>query len=254
MPSDSGERLRFPSGLVQPQGSFRFSMDALLLGAFARSCRPDWSSLLDLGCGCGAVAFAVWLLSPRPEEEPPRRILGLDLQDDLLEAARQNASLLGCADIFTAAPADLRQEMTREREAFDLVTANPPYHLTGKGRLPLSPSRRLALHGDENTLRAFLRSARAAMSGSGAFCMIFPFSRRDELLAALKDCGLYPVRLLPVQTGPCRAPRLILLSAGTKPAEKLTSTEERPLILRADKSSLDLPRLEFKENEEPWLP
>ena len=52
----------FPRGLKQPEGSFRFGQDALLLAALtARFCtRKD--KVVELGCGCGAALSGLLLL------------------------------------------------------------------------------------------------------------------------------------------------------------------------------------------------
>ena len=63
-PSPHAEARRaFPAGLEQPEGSFRFSVDALLLAAFAASRTADVTiRFIDLGTGCGVVGLAYLLL------------------------------------------------------------------------------------------------------------------------------------------------------------------------------------------------
>ena len=52
----------FPAGLEQPEGSFRFSADALLLAKFtAGQALPENAVLAELGTGCGVVSLAVLL-------------------------------------------------------------------------------------------------------------------------------------------------------------------------------------------------
>ncbi len=108
-------RAAFPRGLAQPEGSFRFSMDALLAAAYLehivsmdaarRAAAPNAPQrllrLLDLGTGCGAAAFAVLLRLPEVTAT------GVDISPELLEAARHNAALLGVANRFTTQYMDL---------------------------------------------------------------------------------------------------------------------------------------------------
>jgi tRNA1(Val) A37 N6-methylase TrmN6 len=194
----------FPRGLYQPPGSFRFSADALLLASFAEKAFLPGNkriplNLMDLGCGCGVVAFALMLRNPDFDG------LGLELQETLVRAAGFNARKLGFSHRYKALAVNL--ELLRSREDYarlcadaeqDLITANPPYRLTGSGRLPKSASRSKALFGDENTLAAFVRVAGLALSDSGFFCLILPFSRREELFSRLVKNGLAPVRELRV--------------------------------------------------------
>ncbi|MEG2005461.1 MAG: hypothetical protein RR014_05430, partial [Bilophila sp.] len=103
-------RARFPRGLEQPEGSFRFSMDALLLAAFAaqeqgafaaeeqgafatqekEDARPQ-TTFADLGTGCGVVGLALLL-------RQKGHGIGLDLDADLVLAAQRNAAHLGFSD------------------------------------------------------------------------------------------------------------------------------------------------------------
>jgi tRNA1(Val) A37 N6-methylase TrmN6 len=195
------EQSHFPKGLYQPPGSFRFSSDALLLASFAETVFfPEnrlTPNLMDLGCGCGVVAFALMLRNPNFAG------LGLDMQDTLVRAAGINARKLGLSHRYKALAVNL--ELVRSREDYsrlcagakqDLVAANPPYRLAGSGRLPKSASRSKALFGDENTLAAFVRVAELALSDTGIFCLILPFFRREELFLRLVKNGLAPFKEL----------------------------------------------------------
>ncbi len=145
-------RAQFPRGLVQPVDGFRFSVDALLLAAFAgealtagagtmrygrrtavgaspasgRDASRDTSggmfggtfggtfgttsreasgkaslTVADLGTGCGVVGLALLLA------HPGLTCIGIDIDGELAEAARQNAARLGLADRFRVLRADL---------------------------------------------------------------------------------------------------------------------------------------------------
>ncbi|MDR1126471.1 MAG: methyltransferase domain-containing protein [Deltaproteobacteria bacterium] len=210
----------FPRGLIQPEGSFRFSIDALLLAAFAaRVARPPTGAgqpplLLDLGCGCGVAAFGVML------QRPEFTTIGLDKQTRLLVAAAANAARLGFGRQYRTMAADLEapagqaelERLFAMRKA-DLVIANPPYHLPGSGRLPASESRRQALFGGAGNLAAFVRASALAAGDTGAVCLIFPFARAEELIARLADYGLQTARKLPVCSKRGEAPFFCLLAA-----------------------------------------
>ncbi|MDL2307511.1 methyltransferase domain-containing protein [Desulfovibrio sp. OttesenSCG-928-C06] len=132
-------RSYFPRGLFQPAGSFRFSMDALLLASFAVRCleldaqlpgsslsNPEGApehmqSMLDLGCGCGVVAFGVMLQIRNMQG------YGVDIQPELLEASTKNASLLGLESRYSGICADL----TMQNAPFSL-TDTVPGELSGR--------------------------------------------------------------------------------------------------------------------------
>lgn len=230
-------RAYFPRGLFQPEGSFRFSLDALLLAAYAARLRPDWRRLADLGCGCGPVALGVLLLAERPQG---REVLGLDLREELLEAARLNAARLGFGWVFRAARADFADYAPGNLTgSFDLVVANPPYRLPGEGRQPPSEARRAALFGGPETLAAFLRAGRSLLAPGGAFCLVFPFRRLDELTERLAAEGLAAFDVLPVRAREDAEPGLVLLSARADEDKNkgLAVKMQKPLILYQSASS-----------------
>ncbi|HEY3888855.1 MAG TPA: peptide chain release factor N(5)-glutamine methyltransferase [Caulobacteraceae bacterium] len=76
-------------------------------------------SVLDLGVGSGAILLAILA------ERPAGKGLGIDVSDEALAVARENAANLGLAGRVAL----LRGDWTRglEDASFDLVVANPPY-------------------------------------------------------------------------------------------------------------------------------
>ncbi|AAS94935.1 hypothetical protein DVU_0452 [Nitratidesulfovibrio vulgaris str. Hildenborough] len=104
-PDEAAARARFPRGLHQPAGSFRFSADALLLASFAGGTAAR--SFADLGTGCGVVGLALLLGSSR--------LSGVGIEQDaaLVNAARANAHRLGLSTRFTVHHADLTRLCAR---------------------------------------------------------------------------------------------------------------------------------------------
>ena len=192
-------RAYFPHGLRQPEGGFRFAVDALLLAAFAvRRARPATGALLDLGCGCGVVGLACLLA------EPGLTAKGVDILPEQILAARDNGVMLGLADRFTAEEADLSRETDRHRlgsGGYALVTANMPYRASGAGRLPRNAARQRALFAEEATMPSFFVTAGQTLEPGGEFVLVYPWETRDHLLRSLEDNGFSPLELLEVRTG-----------------------------------------------------
>jgi release factor glutamine methyltransferase len=107
--------------------------------------------VLDLGVGSGAILLAILA------ERPRARGVGVEVSDDALAVARDNAAGLG----LERRTALLRGDWTAglAGDAFDLVVANPPYVRTGEieGLAPevRDHEPRLALDGGEDGLRAY---------------------------------------------------------------------------------------------------
>ncbi len=96
-------RQSFPRGLCQPEGSFRFSADALLLASFlALPQGREQGSLVDLGAGCGVVACAMLL------RHPLAQAVAVERQRPLALAAVENGRRLGLASRMRVLEGDLR--------------------------------------------------------------------------------------------------------------------------------------------------
>lgn len=209
----------FPRGLTQPESGWRFSLDALLLGAFAAPRRGD--RVLDLGCGCGPAGL--WLLLRGVS--PGVTVTGLDISPDMVRAAGDNAARLGLSDIFSAHVLDVRDVRARaaatprpgtfhpEPESFSHILCNPPYRPMGTGRTSPHAGRHQARSESCGTLDDFLAAAAFLLANRGTLTLIYPAPRLTALVAALAEKNLEPKTLLPVLSRPDHPVRLVLVSA-----------------------------------------
>lgn len=173
----STARALFPRGLHQPQDSYRFGADTLLLAAFAAESLTSLPGaaprkVVELGSGCGAALLGLCLylssgMQPsgapsvaaggQPTGEgcggnnaPLLHVLGLEQDAALCAAATANARLLGLEDVCRFRQGDLADtHFLRDcgENACHLVLANPPYALGGSGRPSASARRDAALRG-----------------------------------------------------------------------------------------------------------
>ncbi len=184
----------FPAGLEQPQGSFRFSLDALILGEYAADCCGETASLCDLGSGCGIVAFAAL------RKRPSWTAVGVEKELLLAEAAQRNAVRLGLAGRYASVCGDvcdqaaLREARARlqgmwtdcgENPLFDIVACNPPWRRDGAGRTPPSDLRRRALFGEGETFSYFFSAADKLLKNRGLLAVLTGAERTADLLASL---------------------------------------------------------------------
>ena len=232
--------LRFPAGLEQPEGSFRFSVDALLLAAFAARRSGVRGRFADLGTGCGVVGLGFARLMPGWSGA------GLECDAALTEAANRNALRLECP--FTTYIGDCTDQtsmrtMRHELGAVDLVMANPPWRLRGTGRLPASKTRAQALFGDERTLGAFASAAAILLKERGCYACTAGVHRLPDTLDAVRAAGLSPTRLLLVHPNAQAAASLFFLEAhkGMRTQMRI----EAPLFLYDASRSLRPEVLEF---------
>jgi len=217
---------RFPRGLIQPEGSFRFSADALLLAAFASGEKARRAA--DLGTGCGVVAFGLAL------RFQDLHCTGLDKEAALIEAARANARALGLGERVAFARVDVADQALSAclgHGSCDLVTANPPYRVVGTGRRIRSPVRQRALEAPQGSLADFARAAGFLLRHHGFFACVFLPARLGEVFAALRSARLEPRRLRCVHPRPGAKAGLVLVEARKNARPDLVV--EAPLVLYA---------------------
>ena len=174
-------------------------------------------SVLDLGVGSGAILLAILA------ERPLAKGLGIDVSDEALAVARENAARLGLEN----RAAFLRSDWTSglQEAGFDLVVCNPPYVASGD-IAALEPEvrdhePRLALDGGPDGLDAFRALA-------------------PQVLRVLKDGGRF---LLETGAGQTEAVRALMLEAGAVELEALddlaghdrvVAGRKKPLGIKAD--------------------
>jgi release factor glutamine methyltransferase len=139
------------------------------------------SKILDVGTGSGVIALTL------AKEFPEAKISGIDISEDALALARENAERLGLNDRVRFKKSDLLQDIG---ETFDLIVANLPY-IAARDRHTLS--------------REVLRDPKVAL---------FAGAQGDELVRDLIDQA--PARLRPAG--------MLALEIGLGQSEALFST------------------------------
>ena len=210
-------RKQFPAGLVQPEGAFRFSADALLLARFAveqaASGRVPEGLWYDLGTGCGVVGLGILLGGGASS------VCGLEMDRALVEAGNSNAARLGVA--FEAEQVEFgaigwKQALGAFRKRFGAagcVVANPPWRKSGTGREPLSERRKRALFRDEETFGLFVEAAAALLRADGLFASVVGADCLTDWLMTLRQARFCPVRLRFVHARPDRNAEFVLVAA-----------------------------------------
>lgn len=247
--SSSGDvlaaRAAFPAGLEQPEGSFRFSADALLLAAYAarRSSLNVANRFIDLGTGCGIVAHAYLLLIKNMSSG-----WGIDSHPRLIESGVHNARRLGLSDTLRFLCGDIRDpafllSIRNKTGRVDAVMSNPPWRLLGSGRVPVSEARRTALFGDAATLSAFAVAASSLLRPGGRFFCIVGAHRTADMLAALAEARLCASSLRFVHKKEGASATLALLEA--RKAARAALEVEAPLFIYGPRQVPTPESLEF---------
>jgi tRNA1(Val) A37 N6-methylase TrmN6 len=170
-----GGRLR----LRQPAAGYRVGIDPLLLAAAAPALGRGQA--LELGAGVGAASLALaW-------RQAEARVLGLELQPSLAALAIENAQINGLAGRVAFRAGDLmRPPPDIAAGGFDLVLANPPFHVAGSATAPAEPGRALGHVEGEADLVAWIAQACALVRPGGQILLIHRPERLTHLLGLLE--------------------------------------------------------------------
>ena len=200
--------VRVTPDVLTPRPDTETILDAVL-PAFSE--RASFT-VLDLGVGSGAILLAILA------ERPAARGLGVDISDDALAVARDNAANLGLA----SRAALLRGDWTAGLDAdqFDLAIANPPYVATGD-LAGLEPEvrvhePRLALDGGPDGLEAFRTLA-------------------PRIMAVLRPGGLFAVEM---GKGQGLAVKALFEAAGARNLEAVNDLSGHERVLTGRKKAL----------------
>ncbi len=176
--------------LRQPVDGLRAAIDPVLLAA-SITAEPG-ETVLDIGTGTGAAAICLACRCPGV------RVVGLDVQRDLIRLLGENATLNRLEDQVSGMVGDLRNPPPRLAPgSFDHVMANPPYLEAGSGTLPPHPGKAQAVGEGATDLRSWVRFALAMVRSRGSVTFIHRADRLDSLLAELNgkagEISVYPL-------------------------------------------------------------
>ncbi|MGI9170529.1 MAG: peptide chain release factor N(5)-glutamine methyltransferase [Caulobacteraceae bacterium] len=200
--------LRVTPGVLTPRPDTETLLD-VVLPMFPAERR---FSMLDLGVGSGAILLAILA------ERPGATGLGVDLSEDALAVARENAANLGLA----GRAALLRGDWTAGLgdDGFDLVVSNPPYVATSE-LATLAPEvrdhePRLALDGGPD--------------GLGAYRALAP-----QILRVLRPGGVFAVE---IGTGQQGAVECLFRRAGAVEVRTGRDLSDRDRVVAGRKKTL----------------
>ncbi len=204
--------------IKQLKKGYRFAVDSPILAAYLpRSTRPA----LEVGCGVGVIS----LLALKRKKFPT--VTGIEIQDPLYRLAVENAEANGMAARFHVIRGDFRR-IHGGLANVQTIFCNPPFFRADRGKVSPDPSISLARFEIALDLPGLLRGCAACLAPRGRLYLVFPFSRREELLEAAAACGLYAASYRPVQSFADSKPERLLVRLGKTDGR---CRRERPLVL-----------------------
>ncbi|MHB9097029.1 MAG: tRNA1(Val) (adenine(37)-N6)-methyltransferase [Syntrophales bacterium] len=201
--------------IVQKRSGYRFSIDALLLAHFV--VLREGEECLELGAGSGVVAL---ILAQRCR---CRRILGIDIQEELVSMARRSAEMNNLAGCVEFRRGDVRHpESLCAPISFDAVVLNPPYRRLRSGRMNPDPAKAIARHEVAGTIGDFLAAAAHALREGGRVTVIYPARRMAEMIFRMRGCRIEPKRIRIVHSRSGGVGEFLLIEGVKGGGEELT--------------------------------
>lgn len=200
--------------VFQPKKGYRFGIDAVLLAGLTRVRRHD--RVADLGTGCGVIPL---ILAYRCLG---KRIVGLEIQPELVEMAQQNISVNGFGKKIAIYERDFREiPGSLGAGSFDLVVSNPPYRRLHSGRLNPDGQRAIARHEVKSSIVDVCRAAGYLLNDGGRLSVIYPATRLGFLLVTAQEYGLSPKQLTVIYSSAVSGARLVCLECRKGAGEEL---------------------------------
>ncbi|MDT6980453.1 tRNA1(Val) (adenine(37)-N6)-methyltransferase [Levilactobacillus zymae] len=194
--------------IIQSPEVFAFSLDAVLLAAFAKLPTKANSHTVDLCAGNGAVGL---FMSQRTKGQ----IAEVELQPRLADMARRSVTLNQLDGQMTVYQGDLAEvNQWIPKDSVDVVTCNPPYFAD----LPDSqknPNRYLAIarHEITTTLATVVATTSGLLKMNGKAYFVHRPDRLLELLAVMQAHRLAPKRIRLVYPKPEKEANMVLVEA-----------------------------------------
>ncbi|MFN7710494.1 MAG: tRNA1(Val) (adenine(37)-N6)-methyltransferase [Holosporales bacterium] len=188
--------------LEQPQQGYRVALDPVLLAA-SLTLKPA-QSLLDLGCGVGAVFLCAGF------REPTLRSVGLELQPDMASLARRNIQLNGLAARASVVVGNALFPPFAPH-SFDHVVANPPYYEEGASTASPHSQKKISHQLGDGDLMGWVKTALQLVKTRGKITFILPSFRCHELLGEMSK-HLGDIQILPIYAKADRPAERVILS------------------------------------------
>ena len=173
----------------------------LLVATIIERCTTPPTAVLDLGTGSGAIALAL------AKQFPAAIVTGLDLSDEALSLARENAAATGLAEWVTFLKSSWFDALATDAR-FDLIVANPPY-LSATETAQTAPEVRdhepkSALTAAEEglaDLRIIISGAPKFLAPGGLVALETGIAQHAELVRLARAAGFAQIESRPDLTG-----------------------------------------------------
>ncbi len=208
--------------VFQERKGYRFSLDAPILADFLPFLPGQRA--LEIGTGCGIISLLAL------HRKKFAHIYGIEIQENLSRLARLNACENGFPEKYQVIHADVNTiDIASSYEGIEHIFSNPPYRLTGQGRLSPSEEIRDAKFETKLTLKQLI--SRTFTTSPLNLYLILPFSRYDECMLIAQETGFYVSRRRYIFSFKDGKPERFLIQLTNR---KVSPADLEPLVIFAE--------------------
>lgn len=178
--------MQYKLSIIQSSKVFSYSLDAILLGDFARLKQRDDQKIFDLCSGNGAVALMI-------SQKTKSFIYGIEIQEKLADMARRSVQLNKLDHQIKIIQKDLKNIDKKHYDSVDLITCNPPYFPLDDQSI-INPNEHLAIARHELylTLDDLLFKISKLLKINGKVYLVYRPDRFLELMKLMQNYGINP--------------------------------------------------------------
>lgn len=178
--------MQYDLKIIQSSEVFSFSLDAVLLGHFAKLRNRDDQKVMDLCSGNGAVALMI-------SQKTKSHVYGIEIQEELVDMARRSILLNGLEDRISMIHKDLKELSSVHYDTVDVITCNPPYFpLEEKNQVNPNKYLAIARHELYVSLDELLHTISKLLKMKGKMYIVHRPSRFLELMDVMRKYHITP--------------------------------------------------------------
>ncbi len=206
--------------IYQKKKGVRFTTDAVLLSGFSDVAADE--QVLEIGTGSGVIALLLAYVKGA-------KVTAVEIQKSYADMAKRSVEINGLEERVKVVEADIRS-LALQEASFDVIVSNPPYYRTDTGRNFTQDPERLMAHSEAYlSLPELMQVVDKYLTPRGRICLIYPASRREELLDAMKKKNIQPKNVIMIQSREDVPPNRVFVE-GVRGGE--TKTQERVFLVR----------------------
>lgn len=176
--------------IIQHPKGYAFTTDAVLLANTVRAYKNE--RVVELGSGSGVISLLL------AKKTPAKSFTGIEVQPRLADMSARSVALNGLEDRIQIVNADMKDAYKTLGNAYDVCCVNPPYS-EYNGSVDDATETDICKREVLVTLSQVVYSASKLLKYGGRFYVIVKAERLTDLISAMREYGVEPKTLIPVQ-------------------------------------------------------